>query len=78
MADTCPQVRQGRWAAMDQLADSRRAAAGRQQPTQSGRSRHVQEVFVFALTNWMRPAAAAESIQRRTIVDLSRSRATEF
>jgi len=50
----------------------------RRVPTQSGRSRHVQEVFVFALTNWMRPAAAAESIQRRTIVDLSRLRAPEF
>jgi hypothetical protein len=36
MADTCPQVRRGRWAALDQLTDGRRATASRQQPPHCG------------------------------------------
>jgi len=47
LADTGPQLRRGRWAAMDQLADSRRTAAGRQQPTHNGLTGLPVRLFRF-------------------------------
>jgi len=60
MADTGPQLRRGRWAAMDQLADSRRTAAGRQQPTQSGHNvarqpRELRASVVFTVLGFDSP-----------------------